>query len=50
VRDLQEQGLDVQISGYGLMSKYHADNECADLRDLRRATKILAHIIANLEL
>ena len=27
VRDLQRGGFDVQLTGYGLSSAYHADNE-----------------------
>lgn len=49
VRDLQDWGFDVQISGYGLSSRYHADNECADINHLKNCTKILARIIGKIE-
>jgi len=44
VRQLQESGFDLQISGYGLSSRYHADNEYVDLNDLKNATKIIAEV------
>ena len=49
IRELQEKGFDVQISGYGISSKYHADNESASLESLKRATKIIASLVAILE-
>jgi acetylornithine deacetylase len=49
IRELQDNGFDVQISGYGLSSRYHADNECASLNSLREASKIIAKVIAGLE-
>jgi len=49
VRDLQAKGFDVQIAGYGLSSRYHADNEYCSLSDLKNATKIIAKIITELE-
>jgi acetylornithine deacetylase len=49
VRELQDEGLDVQISGYGLSARYHADNEYVDLDELKKATKILSRVVAQLE-
>lgn len=49
IRELQDNGFDVQISGYGLSSRYHADNECASLNSLKEASKIIAKVIAGLE-
>ena len=49
IRELQENGFDVQISGYGISSKYHADNESASLEGLKKATKIIASLVAILE-
>ena len=49
VRSLQENGFDVQIAGYGLSSRYHADNEYASLKDMSNATKIVVKIISELE-
>lgn len=49
VREMQDHGFDLQIAGYGMSSRYHADNECASIVDLKRATKIIAKITAILE-
>lgn len=49
VRDLQDQGFDVQIAGYGLSSRYHADNEAVSLKDLKAAVKIISNVIAILD-
>ena len=45
IRDLQDNGFDVMISGYGLSAKYHADNESASLVDFKKAFKIISHVI-----
>lgn len=45
IRDLQDEGFDVMIAGYGSSTKYHADNESASLTDFKRATKIIANIV-----
>jgi acetylornithine deacetylase len=44
IRDLQDEGFDVMISGYGSSAKYHADNEAASLKDFKQATKIIANV------
>jgi acetylornithine deacetylase len=49
VRELQEQGFDVMISGYGFSSKYHADNEAVSLSAMQQAFKILSGVVANVE-
>jgi acetylornithine deacetylase len=49
IRQLQEQGFDVQISGYGISAKYHADNESASLQSLKQATKIISKVISIME-
>lgn len=49
IRELQEEGFDVQIAGYGLSSRYHADNECVSLEAMKKATQIISRIIATLE-
>jgi acetylornithine deacetylase len=49
VRYLQDNDFDVQLVGYGKSSKYHADNEAADLKDFKQAIKILARVMARLE-
>jgi len=48
IRELQDSGYDVQISGYGFSSRYHADNEAVSLASLKQATKIMAGIIATM--
>eukprot|EP01038_Epipyxis_sp_PR26KG_P006675 gene6675-9157_t len=42
IRDLQDNGFDVQIAGYGISSRYHADNESASLNSFKQATRIIA--------
>lgn len=49
VRTLQDADFDVQLVGYGLSSRYHAENEAANLNDFKAAIKILARVIAKLE-
>ena len=45
VRELQDSGYDVQISGYGFSHKYHADNEAVSLDNMRKAFKIVSKIV-----
>ncbi|KAF7828566.1 acetylornithine deacetylase [Senna tora] len=49
VRDLQDEGYDVQICGYGLMDTYHAENEHCLLQDMAQGYRIFASIIDQLE-
>jgi acetylornithine deacetylase len=49
IRALQEQGFDMQISGYGISAKYHADNESASLNALKNAAKIISKVISIIE-
>lgn len=49
IRDLQDSGFDVQISGYGISSRYHADNEYSLLSDFKKASKIIAGVISLFE-
>jgi acetylornithine deacetylase len=44
VNELQSKGFDVQITGYGMSSRYHADNEAASLTDMRNAVKIMSKV------
>jgi len=46
VRQMQNAGFDIQITGYGLSSTYHADNEYASLSDMQDAFQILLRIIS----
>lgn len=50
VRELKDLGFDVQICGFGLSHKYHAENEAASLQGMKNAAKILARVMAILEL
>ena len=45
VGDLQKEGFDVQICGYGHSSVYHGDNEYCSLSAMENAFKILGTII-----
>lgn len=49
VKELQDEGFDIQVVGYGLMSKYHADNECAKLSDFKNGLTILSKTIDTIE-
>jgi acetylornithine deacetylase/succinyl-diaminopimelate desuccinylase-like protein len=48
VRDLQRQGCDVQITGFGEMAYYHAPNEQARLEDFRQGFSILRELLIRL--
>lgn len=43
IADLKEQGLDVQITGFGRMDGYHAVNEYAQLSEFEQGIQILAN-------
>jgi acetylornithine deacetylase len=45
IRELQEDGFDVQTMGFGLLSTYHANNEHAKLSDFAQGLRTLAAII-----
>jgi len=49
VCQLKEEGFDVQISGYGFSSRYHADNEAVSLDAMKKAHEIMSKIVFNLE-
>ena len=49
VRDLQRAGFDVQMTGFGRMEAYHADNEFALLSDMSNGLDILVQVISQLE-
>nr|GMD79387.1 acetylornithine deacetylase [Ipomoea batatas] len=49
IRDLQDEGFDVQTSGYGLMATYHAKNEYCLLTDMCQGYGVFASIISQLE-
>lgn len=49
IRDLQDEGYDVQCVGYGLSEVYHANNEYCLLSDMAIGYKVFASIISQLE-
>eukprot|EP00322_Chrysochromulina_rotalis_P014299 CAMPEP_0115855460 /NCGR_PEP_ID=MMETSP0287-20121206/14552_1 /TAXON_ID=412157 /ORGANISM="Chrysochromulina rotalis, Strain UIO044" /LENGTH=439 /DNA_ID=CAMNT_0003309611 /DNA_START=4 /DNA_END=1323 /DNA_ORIENTATION=+ len=49
VRNMQRGGFDVQMTGFGLMSTYHADNEYCKLADMKKGFAILRDVIEGLE-
>jgi acetylornithine deacetylase len=49
VREMQAAGFDVQISGFGLSSVYHADNEYCLLSDMVDAFKVFVRVVSLLE-
>ncbi|CAN6985994.1 hypothetical protein IGI04_000877 [Brassica rapa subsp. trilocularis] len=49
IRDLKDEGFDVQTSGYGLMATYHAKNEYCLLTDMCQGFDVFVRIISQLE-
>ncbi|XP_020217011.1 acetylornithine deacetylase [Cajanus cajan] len=49
IRELQDEGFDVQTSGYGLMVTYHAKNEYCLFTDMSQGYGVFARIISQLE-
>ncbi|CAH9134241.1 unnamed protein product [Cuscuta epithymum] len=49
IRELQDEGFDVQTCGYGLMETYHAKNEYCLLTDMCQGYGVFASIISQLE-
>ena len=48
VREMQAAGFDLQISGFGLSSVYHADNEYCLLSDMVDAFQVLTRVVSAL--
>jgi acetylornithine deacetylase/succinyl-diaminopimelate desuccinylase-like protein len=46
VRDLQRRGFDVQITGFGRSTYYHAPNEQAHLEHFRQGFAVLEQVLA----
>ena len=46
VREMQAAGFDLQITGFGLSSTYHADNEYVLLSDIKDAFLVLLRVIS----
>ncbi|CAA6669695.1 unnamed protein product [Spirodela intermedia] len=49
IRDLQDEGFDVQTTGYGVMATYHAKNEYCLLSDMCQGFRVFVSIISQLE-
>ncbi|GKU95743.1 hypothetical protein SLEP1_g9066 [Rubroshorea leprosula] len=49
IRELQDEGFDVQTSGYGIMATYHAKNEYCLLSDMCQGYDVFISIISQLE-
>lgn len=49
IRELQDEGFDVQTTGYGVMATYHARNEYCLLTDFKQGFKVLLNVISLLE-
>ncbi|CAI9095392.1 OLC1v1031338C7 [Oldenlandia corymbosa var. corymbosa] len=49
IRELQDEGFDVQTAGYGLMATYHAKNEYCLLSDMCQGYQVFTSIISQLE-
>ncbi|XP_019423768.1 PREDICTED: acetylornithine deacetylase-like [Lupinus angustifolius] len=49
IRDLKDEGFDVQTCGYGLMATYHAKNEYCLFTDMSQGYGVFVSIISQLE-
>jgi len=49
VREMKDEGFDIQITGFGLSSVYHGDNEYCLLSDMCNAFKVLHQIAVEME-
>ena len=49
VRDLQRAGFDIQMTGFGNMATYHANNEFCRLSDMANGFGILKGVVSELE-
>ncbi|XP_042489220.1 acetylornithine deacetylase-like [Macadamia integrifolia] len=49
IRELQDEGFDVQTAGYGIMATYHAQNEYCLLNDMCQGFAVFVSIIDQLE-
>ncbi|CAI8589044.1 unnamed protein product [Vicia faba] len=49
IRELQDEGFDVQSCGYGLTETYHANNEYCLFTDMSQGYQVLGSIITQLE-
>lgn len=49
IRELQDEGFDVQTSGYGIMATYHARNEYCLFSDMCQGFRVFVSIISQLE-
>ncbi|KAK8948255.1 hypothetical protein KSP40_PGU011235 [Platanthera guangdongensis] len=49
IRELQDEGFDVQTSGYGIMATYHAKNEYCLFSDMCQGFQVFLSIISQLE-
>ncbi|KAF3449455.1 hypothetical protein FNV43_RR10183 [Rhamnella rubrinervis] len=49
IRELKDEGFDVQTAGYGLMATYHAKNEYCLLTDMCQGYGVFVNIISQLE-
>ncbi|XP_072962035.1 acetylornithine deacetylase-like [Typha angustifolia] len=49
VRDLQDQGFDVQLTGYGINDVYHANDEYCLFSDMSQGYEVFVRIISKLE-
>ena len=48
IADLQDEGFDMQVIGFGLSATYHAQNEYCLLSDMVKATRILSYFVSGL--
>eukprot|EP00501_MAST-03F_sp_TOSAG23-6_P001940 GSMAST32.ASY1.ANO1.2021.1 assembled CDS len=46
VREMRDNGFDIQITGFGLMQYYHKADEACSFKDMKEATKILSLFVS----
>jgi acetylornithine deacetylase len=49
IRELQDEGYDVQTIGFGKMATYHANNEYALLSDFAKGFQVLLKLIQHFD-
>jgi len=49
IRDLADKGFDVQITGFGRMEAYHANDEYGYLSDFQAGIRVLARLVSSLD-
>jgi acetylornithine deacetylase len=49
IKELQDEGFDVQMMGFGAMSVYHANNEYCSLAAFKQGLQLLVQLVRVLQ-